>query len=466
MSPPKLVKIKKEKAEKSAARRARPADVVEVSLVEAPADSPPTPPRRRPSTPAEVEDEVEHSSQDVSESPEEADQDDDGTQPPKKAKKVYRVAHKNIENYDFTEDQVQQLVEFVKANPAIYDKRNKEYSNNANKTDLWRECAAQFPGCEWLQCRKYFEKKRTAFGKIEAKEQKSGAAKKPRTRREDEIMSTWYFLGGHIAHAHTQSSARFSSTSSSELSAHSIERRAAEEKTKKRKRSETPTETPRSTHTTTELEECQTRESAILATLLEKVSNIGPAENSILGRFINKYTGMIECQLHEMKDNRPLLDQCMSEVQTVITKYVLRAHNPQPQVMTAPVQPLQSPTPVPVQSPVPVQAPVPVPLQSPPAVPPQQLQLQQPSAQNQWRGITPIYQNVIHYPNQPASTSAYQPQGLAYQHSNDSMSSISSIPSISTTGISQFLPSSSSPIPNFPSVSSVLNTPRQPEEEN
>ena len=68
-----------------------------------------------------------------------------------------------------------------------------------------RQRAELFPNATYLQCRKLFEQKRTAFGKIEVQEMRSGSAARPQTPREDDIMATWAFLTGHIVHAATSS---------------------------------------------------------------------------------------------------------------------------------------------------------------------------------------------------------------------------------------------------------------------
>ena len=96
---------------------------------------------------------------------------------PPPAKKQYRVSHSAIQDFKFDEKQRQTLVDFIKDHPCLYNKRDKEWSNHRTKQDLWMKCAELFPGSDYLQCRKFFEQKRTAFGKIEAREQKSGAAK-------------------------------------------------------------------------------------------------------------------------------------------------------------------------------------------------------------------------------------------------------------------------------------------------
>lgn len=157
------------------------------------------------------------------------------TAPTTAPKKKYRPTHSEIKDYDFSEEQVQTLLDFLKDNPCLYDKKEKSYHNNMLKLDLWKKCAELFPGCSYLQVRKFFEKKRTAFGKIEAAEMKSGAEVRPRTAREQEIMRDWGFFRGHIAHAPTLSSQAFSAhedsssaTDSSDLSglsATSIQRR-------------------------------------------------------------------------------------------------------------------------------------------------------------------------------------------------------------------------------------------------
>ena len=118
----------------------------------------------------------------------------------------YRISHKYIPDYDFTDEMVATLIDFIRANPCLYDKKDGSYSNTRKKKDLWVKCAELFPNCHFLECRKYFEKKRTAFGKLEAFEMKSGSAARGRTAKEEEHTKDWGFLLGHIAHAITMSS--------------------------------------------------------------------------------------------------------------------------------------------------------------------------------------------------------------------------------------------------------------------
>lgn len=148
------------------------------------------------------------------------------------AKRRCRPSKKDIPNYKFSEEQEKAVAEFVHEHSALYDKKDKRWCDPKFKEALWQEVAETFPDCSFLQVKKFFEMRRTDFGKIEKKANKSGSAARKLTPREEVVMATWGFLGGHIAHEPTQSSDRFSPTvshrsSSSESghSAHSIIRR-------------------------------------------------------------------------------------------------------------------------------------------------------------------------------------------------------------------------------------------------
>ena len=125
-------------------------------------------------------------------------------------KKGYRPSKKEIPDYTFSDEQVLEIAEFVKDHPALYDKRSRYWAMPRFKEELWKELAEKFPGCTYLQVRKFYENKRTDYGKIEKRESRSGAPARDRTYREEQIMSTWSFLVGQIAHETTQASDRFS----------------------------------------------------------------------------------------------------------------------------------------------------------------------------------------------------------------------------------------------------------------
>ena len=156
------------------------------------------------------------------------------------AKKRHRVSKKDVPDYKFSAEQQVQVAEFIKEHPPLYDKKDAQWLDPKHKEDLWKELAAYFPDCHYLQVRKFFEAKRTDFGKIEKRESKSGAPRRHRTPRERLIMETWSFLGGHIAHEPTTPSERFTPPLASQeevevidsdesgLSAHSLVRRRRE----------------------------------------------------------------------------------------------------------------------------------------------------------------------------------------------------------------------------------------------
>ena len=148
-------------------------------------------------------------------SPDEVPTDDEESQidvgaEPGNRKKRSRPSKKGIPEYAFTENQVLEIVEFLKQHPCLYDKRDRMWINPHHKEDLWRELASHFPECTHHQVRKYFDKKRTDFGKIEKRESRSGGPLRDRTTREEHVMTTWAFLAGHITHEQAQPSERFS----------------------------------------------------------------------------------------------------------------------------------------------------------------------------------------------------------------------------------------------------------------
>ena len=85
-------------------------------------------------------------------------------------KKKYRPSKRDIPDYQFTDAQISEIVEFVKQHPCLYSKRDKQWCNPRLKETMWTELAANFTDCSFLQVRKFFEKKRTDFGKIEKRE--------------------------------------------------------------------------------------------------------------------------------------------------------------------------------------------------------------------------------------------------------------------------------------------------------
>ena len=90
-------------------------------------------------------------------------------------KKRYRPSKRDISYYPFTLDQQEDIAAFVQDNPVLYDKTHAQWSMKNVKEDLWKQLASHFLDCTWLQCRKFFEDKWTAFGKTEKKKQRKVA---------------------------------------------------------------------------------------------------------------------------------------------------------------------------------------------------------------------------------------------------------------------------------------------------
>lgn len=56
----------------------------------------------------------------------------------KPEKKSNRVPHKDIEDYHFTPEQVTQMVDFLKAHPQMYDRKNREFCNTRAKVRVMK----------------------------------------------------------------------------------------------------------------------------------------------------------------------------------------------------------------------------------------------------------------------------------------------------------------------------------------
>ena len=103
--------------------------------------------------------------------------------------------------YKFTSDQQTQIIEYIKAHPALYDKGVEGWKNRLLKDKLWADLALQFHECTVDQIKKFYNQSRTTFGKIENRLLRSGsAAGVPRTYTEKFILQNWAFLKGHVAH--------------------------------------------------------------------------------------------------------------------------------------------------------------------------------------------------------------------------------------------------------------------------
>ena len=122
-----------------------------------------------------------------------AQQDSAGEGAPQQ-KKRGRVSKKDVIDYPFNEDNEEVVAQFVKDNPIFYMKDDRHYSNIKMKTDLWVELATNFPDCNWQQVKKFYGRKRSDFGKVHKKLNKSGASAR-QSHIQKRLLRVWGFLG-------------------------------------------------------------------------------------------------------------------------------------------------------------------------------------------------------------------------------------------------------------------------------
>ena len=148
-------------------------------------------------------------------------------------KKRGRVSKKDVLDYPFNEENEEIVAQFVKDNPIFYMKDDRHYSNLKMKTDLWVELAAKFPDCNWQQVKKFYGRKRSDFGKVHKKVNKSGASAR-QSHIQKRLLRLWGFLGDHIVHEDTLQTLPEGDAdeTDSDLSAHSIQRRRKMMRTK------------------------------------------------------------------------------------------------------------------------------------------------------------------------------------------------------------------------------------------
>ena len=148
-------------------------------------------------------------------------------------KKRGRVSKKDVIDYPFNEDNEEVVAQFVKDNPIFYMKDDRHYSNIKMKTDLWVELATNFPDCNWQQVKKFYGRKRSDFGKVHKKLNKSGASAR-QSHIQKRLLRVWGFLGDHIVHEDTLQTLPEGDAdeTDSDLSAHSIQRRRKMMRTK------------------------------------------------------------------------------------------------------------------------------------------------------------------------------------------------------------------------------------------
>ena len=95
-----------------------------------------------------------------------------------------------------TEEQEQAVVEYLKENPILYNRKLKEYKDKTKRDACWRIMAERI-GISTDDIKKWFQSMRTVYGKVTIT--KSGQAQAELTDRQKWVKSNFLFLGSFIA---------------------------------------------------------------------------------------------------------------------------------------------------------------------------------------------------------------------------------------------------------------------------
>ncbi|XP_047206820.1 uncharacterized protein LOC124858708 isoform X2 [Girardinichthys multiradiatus] len=116
---------------------------------------------------------------------EDSDSEHESTKKPRKEKVVAML----------TEEEEESMVEWLKTNPILYNRKLKSYKDTNRKEALWREMAGQM-GQDILILKTWYTSLRTRYGRLKklcAEKQSSGL-----TERDSWILKCFEFLAPHI----------------------------------------------------------------------------------------------------------------------------------------------------------------------------------------------------------------------------------------------------------------------------
>jgi hypothetical protein len=120
--------------------------------------------------------------------------DDDGTVSLSKASKAKKIG---IQKLALSSKEEDELAEWVREHPDLYDKSSKVYKDIEKRRRLWRLKAEEM-GVDVTSLMSWYENMRTRYVKLV--KTKSGDGIKDRTEREDWLIKTFAFLHHHIMH--------------------------------------------------------------------------------------------------------------------------------------------------------------------------------------------------------------------------------------------------------------------------
>lgn len=104
----------------------------------------------------------------------------------------------------FSDDQEEDIVNWLRENPILYNKKLREYSTGGTrKQKLWEDKAADL-GCSTTQLYRWWESMRTMYGKLTKSQ--SGQGTPNFTERQEWIIKTFNFIKPHIVRVPSRSS--------------------------------------------------------------------------------------------------------------------------------------------------------------------------------------------------------------------------------------------------------------------
>lgn len=149
----------------------------------------------------DVEEEVQEEEVEEESSHNQEDDDEPEPGPSRNTKKSRKTTTTTTEPPSLSPEDEMKVIDFLIANPFIYDKSLREYKVTASKTAKWEQLAKDL-GVDHFGLIKWYESMRTMYGRItsEGKKGKSGESKKKETLtyRQKWCKDNLGFLDPHI----------------------------------------------------------------------------------------------------------------------------------------------------------------------------------------------------------------------------------------------------------------------------
>ncbi|XP_055505176.1 uncharacterized protein LOC129705593 [Leucoraja erinacea] len=121
-----------------------------------------------------------------------ADPDSDYAQGTDSSSGVKKGSETRTLPYEFTLDQEEELVDWYRANPELYDQNCQHYHNKLKKKTLLENKAKEFPGCTLAQLCQWFKSQIATYDKLSQIASWSGSGDTYVTQRKQWIMDKWF----------------------------------------------------------------------------------------------------------------------------------------------------------------------------------------------------------------------------------------------------------------------------------